>query len=99
MSKAARCADKQYCPGMLTRKSIHVAGLSSLPPNYAFDHGMHQTHKTQSMIAPNAMHCAKPRYNAAMNAVDLNLLTALDVLLTERSVTSAARLSASALPL
>lgn len=52
---------------------------------------MHQTHQMQTIVARDAIHHAKVRYDPAMTAIDLNLLTALDVLLTERSVTSAAR--------
>jgi len=52
---------------------------------------MRQTHRMQSSFAPDAIHGAEAHYGRAMTAIDLNLLPALDVLLRERSVTSAAR--------
>ena len=45
----------------------------------------------QCMIVPNAMRDPHFHYAGAMTRVDLNLLTALDALLTECSVTGAAR--------
>lgn len=52
---------------------------------------MHQTHDSQSIVASDALsHRAMP-YAVRMDDIDLNLVTALDALLTEASVTAAAR--------
>jgi hypothetical protein len=52
---------------------------------------MHQTHRTQSTIAPDAMSRRAMPYAVGMEDLDLNLVTALDALLGEASVTGAAR--------
>lgn len=50
-----------------------------------------QTHRLHNAVAPNAIWRHPSNAYAAMNDVDLNLLPALDTLLAEGSVTSAAR--------
>jgi DNA-binding transcriptional LysR family regulator len=59
-----------------------------------------QTHRIQTVVAANARSKMLDALFSLMDSVDLNLLTALDVLLTEGSVTGAARrlgLSSSAM--
>jgi hypothetical protein len=53
-----------------------------------------QTHRIQTVVAANARSKMLDALFSLMDSVDLNLLTALDVLLTEGSVTE--RLVASA---
>ncbi len=52
---------------------------------------MHQTHRMQSIVALNAMPNHAVAYPVRMEDIDLNLVTALDALLSEGSVTGAAR--------
>ena len=50
-----------------------------------------QTHQIQLIVASHAMSNRTEAYPVAMEDIDLNLVTALDVLLSEGSVTGAAR--------
>ncbi|VWB19195.1 LysR family transcriptional regulator [Burkholderia latens] len=52
---------------------------------------MHQTHRIQPIVASHALSNHAMPYAVRMDDIDLNLVTALDVLLTEGSVTAAAR--------
>ncbi|WP_235364714.1 LysR family transcriptional regulator [Sphingomonas sp. ERG5] len=77
---------------LLDADQLHAVYLSPIPfSDVGVSPEMRQTRGMQSMIASNAICRVTTMLLLRMPPIDLNLLPALDILLTERSVTIAAR--------